>query len=99
MTEPENRRAEMRERLLRVTMLQKAQDMIGQERLAEGMGLAARSLRAKLSIDRGLSDDDLRGAAGAVEARAAELAALAGKIRDQLGVSPLPLPANQEATV
>lgn len=84
MSEPEKRHGSLSERLVRITMLQKAQDMIGQERLADGMGLAARSLRAKLSIDRGLSDADLLGAAGAVEARAAELTALAGKIREQV---------------
>lgn len=85
MIEPEKRHASLSERLVRVTMLQKAQEMIGQERLADGMGLAARSLRAKLSVDRGLSDADLLGAAGAVEARAAEMAALAARIRERVG--------------
>jgi hypothetical protein len=84
MSEPEKRHGSLSERLMRVTLLQKAQEFVGQERLAEGMGLASRSLRAKLSIDRGLSDADLLGAASAVEARAAELTAFAAKIRERL---------------
>lgn len=56
----------------------------GQERLADALSIHARSLRNKLSADRGVSDDDLLVAADALEARAALIAAHARKLREEV---------------
>lgn len=53
----------------------------GQERLADALGINARSLRNKLSADRGVSNGDLLAAAAALDARAARIAALAAELR------------------
>ena len=57
----------------------------GQVELAEAMGIQPRSLRAKFSADRGISADDLRSAADALDARAARLTQHAQKLRDEAG--------------
>jgi hypothetical protein len=55
----------------------------GRHILAEALGLAPRTVRAKLSAERGVSDDDLRSAADALDARAASLTQHAQKLRDE----------------
>ncbi|WP_203310480.1 hypothetical protein [Sphingomonas beigongshangi] len=57
----------------------------GQVELAEAMGIQPRSLRAKFSADRGISNDDLTAAAAALEARAARLTDHARKLREEAG--------------
>lgn len=58
-------------------MLRRASEQVGQAHMAEALGIEPRSLRAKLSADRGVSDHDLRIAATAVEQ-------LAEKMLDQV---------------
>jgi len=58
----------------------------GQGPLAVALGIEPRSLRAKLSADRGVSDADLLFAAAAIETRAAKLLAHAQKLRDEVAV-------------
>ena len=84
MTEQENRLASPAAvRLARVLLLEQAARFVGgQEALAEALGIQVRSLRAKFSADRGVSDADLSAAAAAMDARAAQIAAQAAKIRE-----------------
>lgn len=55
----------------------------GQGPLAGAIGIHARSLRAKLTGERGISRGDLLLAAGALDARAARLADHARKLREE----------------
>jgi len=57
----------------------------GQLKLAEAMGIQPRSLRAKSSADRGISNDDLTAAAAALEVRAKRLTDHARKLRQEAG--------------
>lgn len=68
----------------RIGMLRRATDMVGQERMAEALDIQPRSLRAKLGVERGITDVDLRLAAAAVRARANEILAQADAINSHL---------------
>lgn len=93
MPEPENRLAsDMASRLVRITLLRRVSETVGQEALAQAMSIEPRSLRAKLSANRGVSNDDLRLAASALEAHSARVASLAQKISAALG-GPQPSPS------
>lgn len=62
--------------------------MGGKVQLAEELAIQPRTLRAKLSADRGVSNVDLMLAAGALEARAARMIEHANKLRaEAAGVS------------
>lgn len=66
----------------RMMGLETSVKMLGsQALLAEALAIDGRSLRAKLTAERGVSDSDLVGAAVALEARAARIAAHATKLR------------------
>ena len=66
----------------RMAGLMKAGVLLGSAAaLAEAMGIEPRSLRAKTSADRGVSCDDLRAAADALDARAAAMIEHAAKLR------------------
>jgi hypothetical protein len=68
----------------RTTGLETAAAMLGgQDRLAAALGINPRSLRAKLSAERGISSADLRLAAGALEVRAALIDLHARKLREE----------------
>ena len=54
--------------------------------LADALGIQPRSLRAKTGAERGVSCDDLRAAAKALEARAALMIEHAAKLRGQVQV-------------
>ncbi len=56
----------------------------GRHILAEALGLAQRTVRAKLSAERGVTDDDLRAAANALDARAILLTQHAHKLRTEV---------------
>lgn len=56
----------------------------GQGPLAAALGIEPRSLRAKLSADRSVSDDDLTAAADALDARATKLIDHARKLREAI---------------
>lgn len=77
MTEPNNRLG-MR---ARVMLLQSATDAMGQVALSEALDIKPRSLRAKLSLDRQITDSDLRVAVSALSSRSDELARLAANIQ------------------
>lgn len=80
MAEQENRLARQ---VARVMLFEQAARYLGgQEALAAALGIQVRSLRAKFSADRGVSDADLRATAAAMDARVAEIAAKAAKIRE-----------------
>ncbi|MBB4618656.1 hypothetical protein [Sphingomonas abaci] len=55
----------------------------GQSELAEALGIQPRSLRAKFSAERGVSDDDLRSAADALDRQAKRIMAHAEKLRTE----------------
>lgn len=55
----------------------------GQDKLSDALGIQGRSLRAKLSAERGVSADDLRSAADALDAHAACIADHARKLREE----------------
>lgn len=85
MGEPKNRLGgDLSSRLMRLTMLCRTSEIVGQAALANALGIEPRSLRAKLSADRGVSDDDLRVAAKALEMHAAATLRLATKISDHV---------------
>lgn len=86
MNEQENRLAvpsDTATRVARMLLLEQAARFVGgQDELAKALGIQTRSLRAKFAADRGVSDDDLRAAAAAMDARAAVIAEKAAKIRE-----------------
>lgn len=86
MTEQEKRLAApsaTATRVARMLLLEQAARFVGgQDELAKALGIQTRSLRAKFAADRGVSDDDLRAAAAAMDARAAVIAKKAAKIRE-----------------
>lgn len=88
MTEPEKRLASPSPasvRLAKMIMLEKAAAFLGgKDAAAEAIGIATRSLRAKLTADRGVSDDDLAAIADALDARSAEVMRFAGKVREMI---------------
>ncbi len=66
----------------RMAGLMKAGSLLGSAAaLAEAMGIEPRSLRAKTGAERGVSCDDLRAAADALDARAALIIEHAAKLR------------------
>lgn len=66
----------------RMAGLMKAGALLGSAAaLAEAMGIEPRSLRAKTGAERGVSCDDLRAAADALDARAAAMIEHAAKLR------------------
>lgn len=84
MTEPQNRLT-FNVRAARIGMLTRASGFLGQAELAAALGIEPRSLRAKLSVDRGVSDADLAMTATALRNRAATLVAQADAIATHLG--------------
>ena len=68
----------------RMMGLTTAGEMLGQKNLAEAMSIDQRTLRYKVTADRGVSDEDLTLAAAALEARAARLADHARKLRAEI---------------
>ena len=80
--EPEKRLtpSPMATTLARMLLLERVGKIVGQERLAEALGIKERSLRAKLGADRRVSDDDLASAIVALERRAGEIAGEIAKI-------------------
>jgi hypothetical protein len=71
----------------RMAALMKAGALLGSAKaLAEALGIADRTLRAKTGAERGVTDDDLRSAADALDARAILLTQHAQKLRDEAGV-------------
>lgn len=83
MTEPVNRLT-TNTAARRVGMLRRASDELGQNDLAAALGIEPRSLRAKLGVDRGISDADLRLTSAALAARATALLAQADAITAHL---------------
>lgn len=68
----------------RIAALMKAGALLGSaQALADALDINARSLRKKTDAERGVSDDDLRAAADALDARAAALTVHAQKLRDE----------------
>ncbi|TCP91871.1 hypothetical protein C8J42_103563 [Sphingomonas sp. PP-CE-1A-559] len=66
----------------RMAGLMKAGALLGSAlALAEALSINPRSLRAKLTADRGVSSDDLEAAAAALEARAGQMIDHAAKLR------------------
>ncbi|HCB76781.1 MAG TPA: hypothetical protein DEP91_11530 [Sphingomonas bacterium] len=59
----------------------------GQQALADALAIEPRSLRLKLSADRGVTNDDLLFAAAALDARAERLMDHAAKLRAEAGQS------------
>lgn len=67
----------------RIAAMMKAGMLLGSaQALADVLGINARSLRKKTDAERGVSDDDLRTAADALDARAAALIHHAQQLRD-----------------
>ena len=58
----------------------------GQSELAEALGIQPRSLRAKFSAERGVSNDDLHSAADALDRQAKRIMAHAEKLRSEAAV-------------
>ena len=85
MTEPEKRLtpapSAMAVEVARAMLFERSAGYVGQAKLAAALGIQERSLRAKFSSDRGISDVDLEQAAYAVETRAFEMMAHARKLR------------------
>lgn len=70
----------------RMAALMKAGALLGSAKaLAEALGIADRTLRAKTGAERGVTNDDLLLAAAALDARAAALTQHAQKLRDEAG--------------
>ena len=68
----------------RMAALMKAGALLGSaQALADALNIKPRSLRAKTSAERGVTDDDLRTAADALDARATLLTQHAQKLRDE----------------
>jgi hypothetical protein len=69
----------------RMAALMKAGALLGSAAaLAEALGIQPRSLRAKTSAERGVSGDDLRAAADALDARASLMIQHAAKLRAEV---------------
>ncbi len=88
---PSNRTAKTERRGLplsvnRMVGLTTAAAMLGgQQHLAAALAIDPRSLRAKLTAERGVSDDDMLAAARALDARAARISEHAAKLRAEAG--------------
>jgi hypothetical protein len=68
----------------RVMLLQSATDALGQAALSDALDIQPRSLRAKLSLDRQITDSNLRVAVSALSARSDELARLAASMQEAM---------------
>ncbi|WEK43638.1 MAG: hypothetical protein P0Y64_02050 [Candidatus Sphingomonas colombiensis] len=69
----------------RVVLFDRARSALGGAApLAEALGITARAVNHKLSVDRGLTPGDILLAAEAVDARAAELVKLAADLRETI---------------
>lgn len=77
---PENRNG-IGFRARRVGRFDRATKLIGAEAMSLALGITARAVRHKLSVDRGLTATDMQLGAAALEKRAAELTALAAELR------------------
>lgn len=88
MSEPEKRltppERTMGEKAARIRLLRVAGEYVGHEVLARSLGIQERSLRAKLTADRGIEDSDLRIAADAIEAKASAMMAHAAQMRERI---------------
>ena len=70
----------------RMAALMKAGALLGSaQALADALSIDARSLRKKTNAERGVSSDDLRTAADALDARATLITQHAQKLRDEAG--------------
>lgn len=69
------------ERSRRVGAFQRAVVMVGQKPMADGLGVALRTVQSYSGVERGISDATLTGAAKVLEERAAVLMAAAGELR------------------
>jgi hypothetical protein len=78
---PEKRNSDFTDRVVRVRTFERAAEMLGQDRLAAGLGISGRMVRMQLDGTRGLSDAYLAGAAAELERAAAEMIAQAGRLR------------------
>ena len=65
----------------RVMLLKRAQEILGQQALADALGISPRTLRAYFGFDVRLSDATLKRAADAIDAHAAAIAAVANDLR------------------
>lgn len=65
--------------------LRRAQEILGQEALADALGVSARTLRAYLGFEIRLTDETLGLAAAAIDKHAAGIAAVAAKLREVAG--------------
>lgn len=75
MTVPEIRHTPLMRAAARNRALQRAANLVGQAQLAAGMGIADRTLRSYLAVERGTPSLALNSAARALRRRAAELCA------------------------
>lgn len=86
MTEPEKRLTPPSPAtimLARMLVLEKAAGFLGgKDAVASAIGIETRSLRAKMTADRGVHDSDLAAVAVAIDARVDELTRFAGKVRE-----------------
>lgn len=79
---PEKRLMPMGEKVRRITLLDQACGFIGQAEVAKALNIEPRSLRNKLSADRGVTNADLLLAAEAVHVRAVLMLAHVVQIKD-----------------
>lgn len=81
---PQNRHATNRT-AARIGMLTRAAQLAGQERLAADMGIAARTLRAKCGVERGVTDLDLSRVVDELERRARAIDSCVAGINSRSG--------------
>jgi hypothetical protein len=86
MSVPEKRHSPLARAMERNTALQRAANLVGQVDLATGMGIADRTLRSYLGVERGMPASALTGAALVLRRRAADLLAHADRL-DELAAS------------
>lgn len=83
----------------RMMGLETSVKMLGtQQSLADALGIDVRSLRAKLTAERGVSDGDLAWTAAALDARAEHIRCHAAKLRALAAGEPIPSPSTTGAT-
>lgn len=82
MTVPQIRHTPLALKAARTTALQTAADLIGQSALASGMGIADRTLRSYMSVERSMPGHAMTAAANALEAQALALVAHAARMRE-----------------
>lgn len=85
--------------VLRMMGLETSVKMLGtQQLLADALGIEVRSLRDKLTANRGVSNDDLIATAAALDVRAGRIADHAAKLRALAAGEPLPSLSTTGAT-